>query len=187
MIPGNTFTVTPIVSPYPYPDSLPYDPLSQIVNGGLALNDATHGRLYQYWNASYDGTRINIKPVGGAVAMSLAETGVLTVSLAFDINMQPTLAWTTLSGAYLYYYDTITQHFIRTYYPGYTSCRVSVDDAANYYSGQSDVIFGYTAANVLYYRQQRDRYLFPYFIGNVRGVLRKLGLNLGSRLQFQVF
>ena len=186
MIPGNTFTPTPIVTGYSYPDTLPYDPLSQTVNGGIALNDGSMGRTYQFWNVSYDSTSINVKPLGGAVALSLTVTGVLSVSLAFDTNMQPVLAWTTTAGAFLRYYNAIAEVFDTLAYPAVSSCRVAVDDPAPYYAGASDVVFGYTLGSSLYYRQQRDRYTIAYLVGSVRGTLQHLGLNLGSRLQFQV-
>ena len=186
MIPTGSFTSTPIVTSYAYPDNLPYDPLSQTVNGGLALNDGSLGRTYQFWNVSYDGTNINVKPVGGAVVLSLTKAGVLSVSLAFDANMQPAIAWTTSAGAFFYYYDTLAAAFTTVSYSNVSSCRVCVDDPSRYYAGASDVIFGYIRGTTLYYRQQRDRYATEYTVGTAHGVLQHLALSTGSRLQLQV-
>lgn len=186
MIPANTFTTVPIVSTFQYPYSDQYFPLSQNVMGGIAIGDASLGRQVKVWNVSYNGAFINVKPEDGAVAFSLAEVDVQTVSLAFDNNMGLVIAWTTTTGANLYYYDTLTSAYITRNFSGIQSCRVCVDDAREFYLASSDVIFSYTMSGNLYWRQQRDRYDVQYLIGATTKTLVRAAPNVGNRLQFEL-
>jgi hypothetical protein len=52
---GNTnFTPTPEVGVFLPPNDLAYNPTSQIIWGGIAINDPSAGRQYQYWETFYD-------------------------------------------------------------------------------------------------------------------------------------
>ncbi len=186
MIPSNSFTPTPLVSPFQYPYSDPYLPLSQNVLGGIAIGDASAGRQVRVWNVSYDGVNINVKPADDVVVFSLTTPGVLTVSLAFDNNMGLVIAWTTSTGANLYYYDTLTLQYVTRFFINISSCRVCIDDANDFYSAESDVIFSYTLSNNLYWRQQRDRYDIERLIGATTNTLIRAAPNTGNRLQFEL-
>lgn len=185
MIPANTITPQPIQTNFAYLEGQHYDPLYQQVMGGIALNDPSLGRLVQAWTIAYIGTSIEIRPSDGTLAFSMTELDVLTVSLAFDNNMAPVIAWMTTGGANLYYYDTVTSSYITRFFTDVTSCRVAVDDPRAFYTTQSDVIFGYTLGPNLYWRQQRDRYDIPRTVGPTTQSLIRLGPSIGNRLQFQ--
>ena len=187
MIPANTFTPTPIVSDFLDPNTLQYHPLTQVVLGGVALNDPSLGRMYKSWTVYYEFGIIFVQPNAEPVAFSIAEPDVTSVSLSFDNNMAIVLNWTYTGGAKLYYYDTLTLAYITRDFPGITSSRVCVDDAQPFYNQDSDVIFSYIKNNNLYWRQQRDRYDIERLIGAAPGrTLVKVGLNAGNRLQFKL-
>lgn len=190
MIPANAFTAHPIVSDFVTPLNEPYTPLTQKVYGGIALNDPAKGRLYQYWIASCSNGVISVAPENNAVVFSLDTNSLsgapFAISLAFDNNMSVVLAWSTVMGSYLYYFDTLTSGYITREFLGHNSCRVCVDDANDYYSQLSDVIFAYTQNGNLYWRQQRDRYDVERLIGPATGRLIKVGKNRGNRLQFEL-
>jgi len=187
MIPANTFTPTPVVSNFQSPYDQPYNPLLQNVLGGVAIGNPSQGRQLKIWTVAYNGVSITVKPIDGPIAFTLLAADVQTVSLAFDNNMGLVIAWKLLTGgANLYYYDTLTSQYIIRFFPGITSCRVCVDDARDFYTTQSDVIFSYTLNNNLYWRQQRDRYDDEYLIGPTEKRLRKAAPNIGNRLQFQL-
>ena len=185
MIPANTITPTPIEYPFAYLEGQHYDPLYQRVMGGIALNDPSLGRLVQPWSVAYVGTSIEIRPADGTLAFSMTELGVLAVSLAFDNNMAPAIAWMTTAGANLYYYDTVTAGYITRFFTEVLSCRVAVDDPREFYTTMSDVIFGYTLGTNLYWRQQRDRYDIQRTVGPTTQLLMRMGPSVGNRLQFQ--
>jgi hypothetical protein len=187
MIPNNSFTAVPVTTPYAFPMSIPYSALSQTIWGGTALSNSANGRMVQLWSIWYDGTNINVSPSGGAIAFSIAESGVSQLSLAFDENMNVAICWLSAGNANLYYYDTVSAGYITLTIPA-TSCVACIDDPASFYSGQSDVIFSYTRAGNLYYRQQRDRYTIERLIGPcTTKLLRRVGLSTGNRLQFELF
>jgi hypothetical protein len=183
MIPNNAFTTTPIVSAFLPPKDEPYQPLTSKSRGGVALNDASLGRDYQNWVVSYDGSDILVAPQGGSTAFTLTVAGVLSVSLAFDNNMNVILAWMDSVGAKLYWFDNVS--YVTTAFAA-TSCRVTIDDVRDFYNANSDVIFAYTNAGTLYWRQQRDLYAIERTVGPTTGLLQKVGLNQLNRLQFQL-
>jgi hypothetical protein len=129
---------------------------------------------------------IQVQPSDGSVVFTMTASEVLTISLAFDANMAPVIAWTTPTDANLYYYDTLTSTYITRVFSGITSCRVCVDDPLKFYTSQSDVIFGYTINGNLCYRQQRDRYNIEYIIQPITGSLTKLAPSSVNRLQFEL-
>lgn len=112
--------------------------------GGIALNNPIMGRAYQPWVVSYVNGVILVNPLDQPVEFSLAVPDVRTISLAFDNNMSVVLTWTYSTGAKLYYFDTLTSHYIERDFPGVHSSRVCVDESADFYNQDSDVIFGYT-------------------------------------------
>jgi hypothetical protein len=184
MIPNNAFTTpTPIVSAFLPPKDEPYQPLTSKSRGGIALNDASQGRDYQNWVVSYNGTNILVAPQGGSTVFTLTVAGVLSVSLAFDNNMNPVIAWMDSVGAKLYWYNNT--NFVTTPFSA-TSCRVTIDDVRDFYNANSDVIFAYTYGTNLYWRQQRDQYATEYTVGSTTGLLQKVGLSELNRLQFQL-
>jgi len=186
MIPANTFTPIPVISNFQAPYDLPYQPLTQHVLGGVAIGNPSLGRQVKIWTVNYNGVSITVKPIDGPIAFTLVAADVQTVSLAFDNNMGLVIGWMTSIDAKLYYYDTLLAAYTIRTFVGPTSCRVVVDDARDFYTAQSDVIFGYTMAGNLYWRQQRDRYDVQYLIGPTANLLRKMAPNVGNRLQFQL-
>ncbi len=184
MIPSNAFTPVPDPAPYLPPYDLPFTKLEHVVRGGIAIGDASKGRDYQNWQVRYQGGNIEVLPVGGSVAFSMTVAGVQTLSLAFDNNMGIVLCWMASNGANLYYFNTLTAAYTTRNFNDITSCRVVVDDGRDFYTAASDVIFGYTRAGNLYWRQQRDRYDVEYLVGPTANLLVKMAPNINRRLQF---
>lgn len=184
MIPANTITPAPIVSDFLGWTSADYDPLSQTVYGGIALNDPSMGRMYQLWNISYIDGLINVKPVNGAVVFTLSVANVTTVGLAFDNNMSVVISYQVADTSNIYYYDTAIASFVTKTVTGTTSCQVAVDDPRQVNETNSDVIFSYTNNGSLYWSQQRDRYDIARLVGQTQKRLIKIGPNVGNRFQF---
>jgi hypothetical protein len=186
MIPANSFTSSPQVGNYSSPVNGVYYPLMQTTLGGIAIGDNSKNRQYRRWICEYTGGNITVRPEGQAVVFTLAQTNVLSVSLAFDNAMNIALAWMTPTGAKFYYYDTVSLTNIIVDYPDITSCRVCVDNANDYYNASSDVLFVYTKNNNLYYRQQRDRYDTERLIGSTTKLIKRVGMSDLNRLQIQL-
>ncbi len=187
-LPNDQITDPAVVGAFLAPlEDWTYTPLQEKVIGGTAIGDGAAGRQVQNWIATYDGTSVNVAPEGGSVEFTLPLADVLTVSLGFDSNMAVAIAYQISEGAKLYYYSALDADYATLTIAGATSCRVSVDDPRLFSSGASDVIFGYVLGDVLYYRQQRDRYLVEYEVGPAAGkTLTKMGMSVMSRFQFQL-
>jgi len=184
MLPTNTITSTPIVSNFFGVYNNPYTPLSQIVYGGVALNDPSQGRMARTWRIRYSLGSIIVNPVGGTDVFALPVAGVKTVSLAFDNNMAVTIGYQTSGASNLYYFDAQANAFTTKVITSTTSCRVCLDDARDFNNTNSDVIFAYTKSNNLYWTQQRDRYLVERLVGATTGKLYSMGPNVENRFQF---
>lgn len=185
-LPLHTITPTPVRAAFVAPLDEPYLPLEEAVLGGTAIGDPSNGRQVQRWTVFYDSGNIKVAPESGAVALTLAVPGVLTVSLDFDANMAVAIAYQTATGAHLYYYDSVLGNYSTFNVLGATSCRVGVDDKRLFNSSASDVIFSYTLDDKLYYREQRDRYLVERLVGPSIGILLRSGQNTLNRFQWKL-
>jgi hypothetical protein len=186
MIPGDSVTTVPLTNLFRAPNNLPYLPLTQTVWGGTAIGNASRGRLVKYWVVNYEAGIISVRPIDGPVVFTLPQSGVTSVSLAFDNNMGLVITYTKSDGAYLYYFNSQTTEYTIRFFPGVTSSRVCVDDARDFYLSSSDVLFVYTLNNRLCYRKQRDRYDVEFFVDNVTKNLIRVGQNVVNRLQFEL-
>jgi hypothetical protein len=186
MIPENRITAAPIVGNFSFPLTEEYNPIHQRVFGGISLGDSTKGRLFKLWEVKLNNGIISIGPVGSSIVLNIQAPGASSVGLAFDTAMRVTVCWTTTTGSWLFYYNTVTQNYSTLFFQGYTSCRVCVDDPRSFYETESDVIFSYTYSGNLYWRQQRDRYSEERHIGPTPGSIIKVGLSLLGRLQFEI-
>lgn len=187
MIPNNVVNPVLDATAFQPPYNEAYNPLLQTVRGGTAVGDPAAGRQVKDWVVSYTGGTISVGPKLEAVAFTLAANDVVTISLAFDSNMSIVLAWKTPTGAKLYYYDTLTSAYTTRVFPELTSCRVCVDDAREFNSANSDVIFAYTLNGNLYWRQQRDRYDVERLAGVTTKFLKRMGPSVANRLQFELW
>jgi hypothetical protein len=171
------------------PDSLETDPMISFEQGGIALNDPSAGRLYQTWRLYLDAGVVKVSPISGTPVTTLfTPTGVVTsLSLGFDSNMVPTVAYMEDGAAKLRWFNTVSG-LIQTDTYTATACKCGTDEKRSGLEGLSDVIFAYLRAGNLYYRQQRDRYLIEYTVGAVGASfkLRRVGKNVGNRFQFEL-
>ena len=116
MSPNNTFTTALDTCDYLPPNDLPYEPLSQVVRGGISIGDGSQGRNIKNWLVYYENNIIKVKPENGTVEFILIEPNVETLTLAFDSAMNVVLAWTISTGAFLCYYNSSTHTYIREDY-----------------------------------------------------------------------
>jgi surface protein len=187
-IPGGNqnFTPTPIVGDFLPPNDLPYNPLSQIIWGGIAINNATEGRQYQFWEVFYDDSDIKMKPITGSVEFQHTAPNAFIVSGAFDQNMAAVVSWVDTSrNCSIYFfgpsgYTTLTVSDV-------TSMRLVIDDSRDYYSAGSDIFWSYVRNDVLCYRIQRENYATEYQIGAAYGKqIQRVGLTDKNRVQFDL-
>ena len=100
--------------------------------------------------------------------------------------MHPVVSFVDGSGAWYWWYSPLAQdvEFVAMD-QGVTSPRVCIDDRRPEFTGSSDVVLGYILNDRLKYRLQRDRYGVEYDVAPAPcGVLTKIGMSVGMRLQF---
>lgn len=169
-----------------FPDYIDY------MDGGVALNDPSLGLNYQTWTAEIVEDIIEDRIMLSAPTFppQAIYTGddITEVSLAFDQNMQPAVAFMEAGVAKLLWYDTTASEMVVTVIPGnVTHPRVALDDNREFNRVNSDIILAYIRDGALYYRQQRDRYAIERQLSSGPWIaLKRIGMGSGLRFQFQV-
>ena len=189
MLPHNAISTQPTYAAYQSPDDIDNQSAQSFEYGGIAINDASKGRLYQVWRAYFDAAGAYVAPsvAGTPVTTLVVGTGITYVSVGFDSNMAPALAYVQNGVFYFRWYNTSISSFQTDTHADWTSAKVSTDDKRKGEEGISDVIVAYTRAGTLYWRQERDRYTVEYTVG-VSGTrtLTRLGMNVQERMQFEL-
>lgn len=168
------------------PAASPLDPLTDYEMGGVALNDPSQGLYVKQWVCRYADGSVRLSAHGVQEAPLFSMPNVTEVSLAFDQNMRPFVAYVTNGEAWFYWYDTQIGQAVHTQLPsGSTSPRCCLDDHRALQLGNSDIILAYIRNGNLYCRVQRDRYGIEYLlVSDAEDRLFNVGMQKNLRLQF---
>lgn len=191
MIPNNSFSATPQDAPYLYPDDERIILLEDFEDGGVEIEDTSEGLTGYRWRCFVDNGDICIQRDGlPKVPIIISPGQVNCVALAFDQNMQPTVAYELNNGSsYLRWYDTAIPGYTTTEFVGCSTPGLSLDDKRPSQIQVCDIIFAYIRNNTLYYRMQRDRYEIEYLITSGLpnpSYLINVGMTENLRLKFKV-
>jgi hypothetical protein len=190
MLPGNNISSITQYAPFLDADKLPTNNLLDYEMGGIALNDGTKGLNFQLWTLRLTGNNVIISANTVSPTTLFSGTHITEISLTFDQNMNPVVAYVQSGQPKLYWFDSLVNLQVLTDLdPTIRTPRVCMDDKRRLTTqlGQNDAILGYIRNNNLYYCQQRERYTVERLLAsNVRGRLVKIGMNKGNRLQFMI-
>lgn len=155
-------------------------------SGGVALNDASRGLLYQVWHSWTDGSRVFTQPASGAPIELMADSGITEVSVSFDQNMSPCVAYVAGGIAKLWWYDPLAGEHVTVSFAGAVSPRVALDDKRPQASagGWNDVVLAYVRAGAVYIRYQRERFQTGHFFALANSEIIKIGMNKFQCFQF---
>jgi hypothetical protein len=192
MLPDHVLSTRPIIAPFLFPKDIESNPVVDYELGGIGLNDTTEGLRYQPWKGRI---KLGVNYVGSVMLSSAnypetvhyAADNLSSVSVTFDQNMNPAIAYMQGEEAKLRWYDTtIPAYDVITLPTGSKFPRVCLDDKRELQTAVSDIILAYTRGGKLYFREQRDRFLVEYelYDGVVLDLIM-LGMNKVNRLQFQ--
>lgn len=177
------------------PDDQENSALIDFELGGIALNDPIEGLEYQPWTLRYF-------PATGDFVISAPNTpntiihnapDVTEISLAFDQNMNPFIAYVEDTVAKFWWYDTEINDTVVSLLPANSlTPRCCTDDKRDNRDATSDIILCYVNAGALYFRQERDRYTVQYLIVDpfihpvfeLPATLKRVGMNEVNRLQW---
>jgi hypothetical protein len=159
-LPNNQLAATPVPSGYLAPDAhARVNTLYDYERGGWALNDASEGLLGYDWKVWVEGDDILLAraPYDSPTTLFTA-AGTTWVSLAFDQNMRPNVAYMQAGACKLWWYDTTIPGATTTTFADCASPMLCLDDKRQGADSYNDVLFFYVRAGSIRYRQQRDRY-----------------------------
>lgn len=170
------------------------DPLVDYELGGIGLSDSSQGLQVQTWRVRVDGNQnILVSPAPFTTETFIITGAAITeISLAFDQNMRPVIAFLDNGQAKLYWYDPQVGSVVTiSIMVGITSAMVCMDDKRSLATtlNRNDVLVYYVRNGFLYYRQQRDRYSIERMLALLQsplGKLKKLGMAQNWRVQVQV-
>jgi hypothetical protein len=194
-IPPGGFSSTPQPSALLAPDSRERVLTEDFERGGVALNDPSHGYDVRDWMARTDGAEVWVAPWPEEAPRTVLHAGsdITEVTLAFDQNMQPILAWVEGGLTRMRWYDSAanagTGGFVVT---SFVDCRcpfLTMDDKRAIAAGTNDIILAYIRDEQVRYRQQRERFTVEYTLGPTPSQgsrILKAGMGLNGRLQFKI-
>lgn len=188
MLPDNELSSNPVPAVFIGGGALPVRDTVDYELGGIALNDPSEGLQYQIWRARIESedTEIIIDAQNVDPFVLITGVDITEVSISFDQNMNPVVAYVEDGTAKLYWYDSTVHGMVTTSFPTIVTPRVSMDDKRKSQSQNNDVIFAYMKNSNLYMRMQRDRYSVEYLLAeNVDSPgLIKIGMSRQNRFQF---
>lgn len=172
-----------------HPDELTSHALYDYEMGGIALNDPTEGLRVQVWNLWLQGDDVVTRaPSYGSdpATVLFTDTGITELSLAFDQNMNPFVAYVKDGDAKWWWFDTFDSQTKHSFLPsGSVSPRCCMDDKRETQTAANDILLAYVRNNNLYYREQRDRYGVEYLKRlTVDATIIRLGMNHVNRVQY---
>lgn len=196
MIPDDRLSDLPVEDHWLPPDDEEPMLLVDKEQGGIGLNDPSLGLDTQTWTLRYF-------PVTGEVTIEAPNTPqtvlftrlfISEVSLAFDLNMNPFVAFVESGNAKYWWYDPALPGTIFSSLPaGSLTPRCCLDDKRQSQtgSGTNDILLFYVHDAKLKMRYLRDRFSVEYTMMNpfidpkfgLPAVIKKVGMTQANRIQ----
>lgn len=190
MIPDGVLSTTPVISNNIYPKLIIKQDLVDFDYGPNNIVDTSEGMLAKVWKGEYNTSNQVVYSADG-VASSVVVTvpNILDLSITFDQNARPSLAYWNGTNSYLYWYNTADQMFETLQLPlGSYNPRVILDDKRNFNLANSDILLCYIRNANLCIRYQRERFLTEHILTSVGGFARlsNVGMGNNNRIQFYI-
>lgn len=189
MLPQNTYSSIAIPGQFLNPDDRVNSSLVDYEQGGVALNNATQGLMSYTWKCFMEGSTVLLQREGAAEITLFSTDGITELALAFDQNMQYSVAYVQNGILKLRWYDSLVANYITTVFSDARNPCLTLDDKRQTQTGNSDVLLAYIRGTTLYYRQQRDRYSVERTLRTglfASTILNKIGMSANYRVQFEL-
>lgn len=173
-------------------ESLRLDPLRDFERAGVAVQDPDSGLDGRNWvcEKQSSGDVVIFPEDDSADTLVLLRDALITeLSFCFDRAMNPTLAYITPAGGTLRWYDSSIPGFTTQAFAA-TGCYLVLDDKSPFGDAYADVLLLYLRGPVLYYRQQRDRFLVERTLHTFPGeelYIRRAARCENYRVQIEVY
>jgi hypothetical protein len=168
------------------------DPLVDYERGGVDLNDSSQGLNVRDWRVRVFGKEVRVSYSPFQIETVLFSGPSITeISLSFDQNMRPTVAYIQAGEAKLYWFDSFAAAQVITNLPAnVVSVFVTMDDkrAIATDSNINDILLFYIRDSFLYYVQQRERFAVERVLAALSGsgTIIKAGMAANNRVQIEV-
>lgn len=164
------------------------EPLIAYCVGGPAINDTSS--LYNtQWVATVEDDEVRIRVEGSSdyVVVTTA-SGLEFISLAFDSQMNPIIAYVQSGVAKLRWYNSLTTSFEVVKFPaGSGHPLLALDLREQIFLADADVVVSYVRSNNLYARVQRESFATERLLRENAGrEVVSFGRNQGNRLQWRL-
>lgn len=184
-----------------YPsDFLEPDDIARIVatidyeRGGIGLNNPSQGGNIKTWRARLAGSDVKVcaDPFDALTEVVVTSAPDITeLSLAFDQNMRPAIAYLQADVAKLYWFDTfLAAPTTTTIGSGISSVFLTMDDKrpVSTQVNSNDILLFYIRGGMLYSRRQRDRFSVESLLATLDDSphLLRVGMGAGNRLLIEV-
>ena len=183
MLPDNVLSMTAIKSDFLTGNRT--HPLIDYEMGGIAIGDVSQGLQVQQWSCIYEDGAIKVG-YGDNFQTLLTIQDVTALSLAFDINMRPLIAYVANNQCYLWWYDSSQSAQVTTEWGDYAFPQLSLDDQRSSQSANADVIFSYIKNNTLYMRIQRERFQIEHKLAKAKRLIQ-IGMMTNFRFGFAFY
>ncbi|MEQ1412263.1 hypothetical protein [Acinetobacter indicus] len=183
MIPNNKFSSIPILHDFLIGnrDTLLID--YEYGSESLENPDSNFSTL---WTCFYEDNLIKITN-GFSIVPLLEVPNVTELSFAFDLNMRPLIAYSTLTEHNLWWYDTEASSQVTSNFDSsYSNMHLSLDDNRSELSASADVILAYIRNNKLYMRIQRERFQIEHELANAKCLIQ-IGMMKNYRFGFAYY
>lgn len=177
------------------PDDRENGYLLDFEQGGLGLNFPDEGLDNIPWTLRYysDTGDVVVESETTPPTILFTRSGLTEISLAWDQNMNPFVAFVENGNAKFWWYDSDIPATVFSNLPaGSLTPRCCLDDKRQSQTLASDIILCYVHAGALKMRIERERYITEHIVespflhpqtGNP-AVLKRVGMNQIGRLQW---
>ena len=183
---------TPVPGTLPVPEALTrldHGLLIDYEKGGIAIQDASQGMSYRVWKLWLDGNDVKLAPDDSPETSTtlFSAAGITELTLAFDGNMTPVVAYVQEGVMKLRWYDlTLTPPAYATTPISGESPYLSFDDRRERFVSKAEVLLFYLKDGMVKLRALSDRFLVEYDwtaqpVGSERIIAA--GLDSGDRMQ----
>lgn len=190
MIPNDSLSSLLLPAMWLAPDDLENSYLVDYELGGIGLDDPSQGLKVQTWTLKLVGSDVIISAENWPETILFTRIGITELSLAFDQNMKPFVAFVENDVAKFWWFDTFVGTVVFSTLPaGSRTPRCCLDDKRELQTGTSDIILCYALNGILCRRQQRDRFTIEVQLGalhNTDDGIRRVGMHEKNRLQFMI-
>lgn len=193
-LPNNALMLTAPTGVLLSPDAL--GRLSRVEDyeqGGVGLSDPSQGLRVQDWRLRLVGNEVRVSaPPYASETVLFTAAGITELSLAFDANMRPAVAYLQSGVAKLWWYDATGGGLTTTVLAAdVRSPFLSFDDKRSPATtlNLNDILLFYVRSNRLCYRQQRERFQTERTLAWFEGssvTIKKAGMNNGLRMQIEM-